>query len=100
MLPFFVNFKLNYPDKTLFPGRYLENGGKLYMNGTTREFDDFLEKSPIWKDLFRVFYKPEIVADFYALTQQFSSERTPTERKPWQICFGKKDDFPEGAGIR
>ena len=93
----FCKLQAEFPDKTLFPGRYLENGGKFYMNGTTREFDDFLEKSPIWKDLFRVFYKPEIVADFYALTQQFSSERTPTERKRWQICFGKKDDFPEGA---
>lgn len=93
----FRKLQAEFPDKTLFPGRYLENGGKFHWNSTTREFNDFLEKSPIWKDLFQLFSKPEIVAEFYALTQQVPSERTPAARKPWQLCFGEKDGFLQGV---
>lgn len=78
--------KVGFPDKSLFPGRYLNKGGKFHFHSTTKEFAVFVNDSPVWRELYQYFSKPSVVAAFYALTQLVPSERNILERNPWQLC--------------
>lgn len=73
-----------FPDKAVFPKAH-SRGNKSYLDNQRKEFFKFLSRSPAWSEFYQLFYRPDVVAQFYQLANGFSSERPERERQPWKV---------------
>lgn len=83
-----------FPEKSLFPATWVDRGGKSHMNSKMPEFSAFTRKTPIWRELYESFSKPDVVRKLYELTHSVPSERPVSEKKPWKV---ESRDFSSSA---
>lgn len=74
-----------FPEKPMFPAVWHDRGGKYHMNSKMPEFDRFLDRAPIWRQLYGRLSDPLVVERLYQLARAVPSERPARETKPWRL---------------